>query len=124
MLNKLIFLVIFSFLFVSTIVKSQEGDPLIDNWPDMQQVKKMVSIKWEPAGKNIRIFLTGYEAAKLDFSDFSLEVTSEASNPNLGFAVQKEKNSFLVNDAINSNKLKVKVKIKEKDALNYDLNLR
>jgi len=114
---------VFAFIafFISALMVSQayNQDSVVDNWPDMTEVRKMLQLRWEPDGKNIKIYVVGYEAAKIDFEDIHLEVENVPSSNQL----KKESTYFLMPKPEDSQELKVKVKIKKNPSFEYNLPL-
>ena len=95
-----------------------------DNMPDMTQVREMVTIKWEPAGKDIRVYLTGIEAAKLKFHDMFIEASYGLGVFKKNLTVARDKSSFVIANPESYKDIKLKVKVKEQEAFDYDLKLK
>ncbi|MCB0392299.1 MAG: hypothetical protein KDD58_13485 [Bdellovibrionales bacterium] len=95
-----------------------------ENMPDMSQVKEMVTIKWEPAGKNIRVFLTGYEAAKIKFHDMYIEASYGIGDFKKNLTVNRKSDSFLIANPKSYKDIKLKVKVKDEEAFDYDIKLK
>lgn len=112
-------LLVLPFVLIAIIWAQNES-----NMPDMNQVREMVTIKWEPSGKNVKVFLTGYEAAKLEFNDLFIEASYGLGNFKKSLTVVRKDNSFEISNPELKKDIKLKVKVKDQDAFDYDLNLK
>jgi hypothetical protein len=95
-----------------------------DNMPDMEQVREMVTLRWEPAGKNVKVFLTGYEAAKIEFNDMYIEASYGLGDFKKSLTVIKKDKAFLIPKPETAQNLNLKVKVGDEKAFDYNLELK
>lgn len=107
--------------FISALMvsKAYNEDSVVDNWPSLNQVQQMIKLRWEPDGKNIKIFVVGYEAAKIQFSDIHLEIEGTGTDQTL----RKESAFFIMAKPSDAQELKVKIKVKENPSFEYNMPL-
>ena len=95
-----------------------------DNMPDMHQVRDMLTIKWEPMGKKVKVLVTGYEAAKLEFHDLYVEASYGLGDFKKTLVVERAADAFLIANPEAAKNIKLKFKVKEQEAFDYDLKLK
>ncbi|MCB0356720.1 MAG: hypothetical protein KDD40_06915 [Bdellovibrionales bacterium] len=96
-----------------------------DNMPDMSQVREMVKIKWEPAGKNVKVFLVGKEALNVDYSsEMYIEAKYGLGDFKKSLTVVRNKDYFLISNPQSYKDIKLKVKWKDQEVFDYDLHLK
>jgi len=91
--------------------------------PSMEYAGKMLTLRWEPAGKNFKLYVTGYEAAAVKFKDLQIEASVGFGKNKKHLVVHRKPNYFYIKNSGHNRKVKLKLKIKGETAGEAGVNL-